>query len=317
MIAMISLAGSIGMVRAADTQWTLSTDDTCLKVSVSNNKIYIDTLKNPAQDWNWVPVPSEVPLPGKNSIKTGDTVYTPNWTYCEVAEDKSDGYTVTLRFTSTTPNLELKSIWRAQSGPGAVENWMTIENKSGGDVTYSPDIAASRVQIRADKAANLHRFKKTNVGYGKVYNDVIGANADFGTNLRIIPYIMLDVGSAHGMYIGYEWELGGFKVTSDKNPLEIIASAYPISENVTQGNNEIFTIPNVYYGTYKGNIDDGSNRFKKWFWNHKITRSLYNNTNEPWTEACVGDGGPGPTDLTPFIVRTIIKINHSLEQRRI
>ena len=33
----------------------------------------------------------------------------------------------------------------------------------------------------------------------------------------------------------------------------------------------------MYYGTYKGDLDDGSNRFKRWFWNHKITRSLHDN----------------------------------------
>ena len=98
---------------------------------------------------------------------------------------------------------------------------------------------------------------------------------------------MLDVGSRHGMYLGYEWELGGFQVTSGSDPLDITASAHPLTENVTRGNREIFTIPSVYYGTYRGDIDDGSNSFKKWFWNHKITRSLHDHADEPWTEVCM------------------------------
>src|ERR1700728_2150078 len=64
--------------------WTLSTADTPLKISVSNNKIHIEGCKNPAQDWNWAPTASEVPLPGRNSIRmagaTGNIDQTPNWT---------------------------------------------------------------------------------------------------------------------------------------------------------------------------------------------------------------------------------------------
>jgi hypothetical protein len=54
----------------------------------------------------------------------------------------------------------------------------------------------------------------------------------------------------------------------------------------------------VYYGTYKGDIDDGSNRFKKWFWNRKITWSLYNHPDEPWIEVCMqAVGGRGSTSI--------------------
>jgi len=64
-------------------------------------------------------------------------------------------------------------------------------------------------------------------------------------------------------------------------------------------NHAIFTIPNVYYGTYKGDIDDGSNKFKRWFWEHKITRSLHNNADEPWTEVCMQDiGENGSASIT-------------------
>ena len=288
-----------GNQRQATSQWTLATADTEVIVSVANNKIVINSLKNPAQNWNWVPVPSEIPLPGKNSITSGRTDFSPNWTYCDATEDKSDGYSVTLWFTSATPKLELKSVWRAYPGPGPVENWVTIENKSEGNVTYGPNIVAARLQIKANKAVNLHRADKTAVGKGKVTYDPLGAKAKIATNSGIIPLIMFDVGSTHGMYLGYEWELGGFQVTSGLDPLDITASVHPLTEKVIRGRNEIFTIPNVYYGAYKGDIDDGSNKFKKWFWNHKITRSLHDHADEPWTEVCMQDiGGKGSTSIT-------------------
>src|ERR1035438_9455288 len=89
-------------VQAANN-WTLSTADTKLKISVSNNKIYIAEFKNPAQDWNWTPVNSEVPLPGKDSIRSGQSAQTPDWQFAGATEAKSGGHAVTLRFISATP----------------------------------------------------------------------------------------------------------------------------------------------------------------------------------------------------------------------
>ena len=88
---------------------------------------------------------------------------------------------------------------------------------------------------------------------------------------------------------GYEWELGGFRVTSAANPQEFTVSVFPVTENVTRAPGAVFTVPSVYYGTYQGDLDDGANRFKRWFWNHKITRSLHDNENEPWSEVCMQD----------------------------
>lgn len=306
LLTMIVLVGNMGMTQAADTRWTLSTDDTCLTISVSSNKVTLDSLANPAQIWNWAAAACEVPLPGKNSIRTvgadvkiGSVDQTPNWTYGGASEDKTNGHTLTLRFTSTTPKLELKSVWRALPGPGPVENQVTIENKTGGKVAYSPGIVAGAPRLKADKGVTLWRFVKTNAGKGRVLTDAVGPNAKLDTDSGHIPLVMLDVGARHGAYIGYEWELGGFTVTSSSDPLEITATVHPLTEFVYQGPNEIFTVPSVYYGTYQGDTDEGSNRFKEWFWNHKITRSLHDNTDEPWTEACVGAGQAASTGKTP------------------
>lgn len=289
----------------ADTnaRWTLCTADTSLKLSVSNNRVYIDGLKNPAQDWNWVPTASEVPLPGRNSIRTGNVDQTPNWKCVGATEDKSDGDTVTLLFTSTMPALELKSVWSAKPGPGPVENQVTIENKTGQGLVYSPDISANVLRLRADKSVNLWSFEKTSQGQGRVGNDLIAPGLHFTKDSRYVPLIMLDVGANHGAYIGFEWELGAFQIASGSDPLDIIVSVLPITEPVSRGPNEVFTIPNVYYGTYKGDIDDGSNRFKKWFWNYKITRTLHDHADEPWTEVCMqvlgGNGSASVTGATP------------------
>ena len=68
-----------------------------------------------------------------------------------------------------------------------MENWVTIENKSEKDVIYDPSIVATRLQIKADNAVNLHRAEKTAVGKGKVYYDPLGAEARVTTNSETIP----------------------------------------------------------------------------------------------------------------------------------
>ena len=279
-----------------DKTWTLSTDDTELTLAVASNALCLISLRNPAQNWNWIPAPSRVPMPG---VQTGTNAQAVSWEFREASEESTSGQQLTLRFTCANPALELKSVWRAQPGPGPVENEIGIKNTSGGDVTFGPGIAAARVDLVADSAVTLHRADKTAVGRGKVHQDVIGPNAKFSTGTSVIPFIMLDVGSTHGAYFGFEWELGGFNVSAQKDPLRMTASVHPITENVIQATGEVFLIPSVYYGTYQGDIDDGSNRFKRWFWNHKITRSLHDNQDEPWVEVCMQEiGGKGSTSIT-------------------
>jgi hypothetical protein len=298
-IASCSLLSAV-QADPADAHWTLSTDDTRLELSVSSNKIFVDGLKNPAQDWNWTPAASEVPLPGVN---TGQAGQTPNWRYAGASEDKRSGYVVTLRFISTTPALEMNSIWTARPGPGPVENQVTIQNNSRREVVYSPGIAAAALRVKADKSVNLWSFEKTSLGQGHLSRDLIGPKARLSRDSRQAPFIMLDVGSAHGAYVGFEWELGVIQIASGSDPLDITVSVLPITEAVTQKANEVFTIPTVYYGTYQGDADDGSNRFKKWFWNYKITRSLHDHADEPWTEVCMqtlgGNGSASVTGATP------------------
>lgn len=279
--------------------WTLSTDDTELTLKVSgstSNPITIVSLRSRKQKWNWTPNASPMPMPG---VQIGADYRQVHWEFRGATEDNKNGCQVTLRFTCADPSLEMKSIWRALSGPGPVENEVSIENKSGGDVTFGPATAAADIKLVADAPVTLLRSDKTSAGEGIVHQDVIGPNARFSTDARVIPLIMLGVGTTHGVYLGFEWEVGGFNVASETDPLQITASVHPITENVTRSKGSVFAIPSVYYGAYNGDIDDGSNQFKRWFWNHKITRSLHDHKDEPWVEVCMQDiGGNGSSGVT-------------------
>lgn len=269
----------------------IGTNDTGATIAVKNNQIYLKSLKNPLRGWDWINADTIVPL------VTPVSGVAPNWTYQDMTTDTSVGVKITLRFTSTTPNLELKSIWWARPGTGPVENWMTVQNKSGGNVTYGTSIQAANLAIKADATADLYRYSKTAYQMPSLDKFTMNANTNVQTNSLYIPLGMLSVGNAHGFYIGYEWELGSFGFSNGSDPLAIGVTVSPFTENVTQGNNEIFNIPSVYYGTYNGDTDDAGNSFKKWFWDYKVPRSLHDNPSEPWTELCFDPGTTQPQSV--------------------
>jgi hypothetical protein len=279
--------------------WQFRTDDTHLTIAVVNNRQVIYELKNPNNGWNWTPEPSEVPL--LNRIMIGSTTYLPNWKFRDVTENFKDGYTVTLRFISSKPKLELKSNWRARKGCGPVEHWMTVENKTGGNIIYDcADIISSNLTSRADTTVTLWRFDREPVGRppNGVFKNRVEANSIIVSMVQsaydvsdrsdaVLPFLIMDVVSTHGLYIGYGWDFGMF-VTSIGNDRCIITNRFNLANanpvEIVEENGKILNIPYTFYGTYIGDADDGSNKMKKWFWNYRMTRTMRENNDEPLVE---------------------------------
>jgi hypothetical protein len=301
------VAGSAVLdARAADARWSLATDDTALRVAVTENRISIVSLKRAGDAWEWLPAPSEVPMPGRDSVKVAGKAMTPTWEYRDASELRTNGHLLILRFTNAEPALELKSYWQALPGCGPVEDWMTIENQTGGAVALSPAVAAGALRFKADRPVTFHRAEKTAAGTGRVFIDAVTANARLSTGSGILPLAIFDAGSEHGLYLGFEWELGGFQVAAGADPLSVAVSVNPLTEEILLAPRECLWIPAVYYGVYRGDTDDGANRFKRWFWNHKITRSLHDNPGEPWVEVCMQDiGGKGSTSITGLTPQSV------------
>ncbi|MDD5704794.1 MAG: GH36 C-terminal domain-containing protein [Kiritimatiellae bacterium] len=284
----------ISGVESEPCAWTLTTEDTELTITVESNTLNVTRLLNPARKWNWAPAPSPVPLP----VMPGKRL---KWDFRGASEDKEGGgQRVTLRFACTEPALEMQSVWRAWTGPGPVENEVFIVNNSAESVAYGSDIVAAGVELVADGPMLAHWADKTPAGRGRVHERMLGGtNAAISIGTAAIPLVILNVASNHGAYVGFEWELGGFKLQSQADTPRLKVSVHPITGAATSGKGETFLIPSVYYGAYAGDIDDGANRFKRWFWNHKITRSLHDNDNEPWVEMCMSEpGGGGSSSVT-------------------
>ncbi len=286
--------------------WQLKTDDTHLTVAVIDNRPIIYELKNSRNGWNWIENFSEMPLPEK--VQVGSASYKPDWKYKDTTVEKSDGIKLTLRFLSTTPILELESVWLAKPGVGPVENLVSVKNNSGSSITFEyADVVPADNAFTADSQATLWLFNKAKY-LGKNYpsdrpvvksikipaNDTISYNLENtgGEGFEIangnLPFQLLDVDSKHGLYIGYEWNFGRFQNRVDSDPLTIhYRSCLWNTGSVTKENGKVFHVPAMFFGTYMGDIDDGSNHMKRWFWNYKITPAIKNNPDEPEIGYCI------------------------------
>lgn len=274
--------------------WDLYTGDTYVKLGACSNGPVIMELKNITEGWNWISSPRVFPLISRVDI--GSTQYAPDWAYQNAAVDTSSGTKVTLTYASTTPSLVLKSIWWARTGNGPVEHWMNITNNTGSEVTIYQQESLNLI-VKGDMNPTLWRFHKDSGqadGTG-VYKSLLanGNSITADTNTAnnwnasgFIPCIYLDSGSAHGLYIGWEWPHGR---------INTLASGFPVvTANVRAGLNTdfktninsgaTFDVPSAYLGAYKGDTDDGSNIFKKWFFSYKAPSKLRTDTNEPLTQ---------------------------------
>ena len=306
MLTVISQVG-LSQNQVPNPNWHLKTKDTQVTIAVVDNRPVICELKNVRNKWNWIKNFSPMPFPEK--VLTEGVSYQPNWKYKDAIVEKSNGTKLILRFFSTTPNLLLESVWEARSGVGPVENSVSIKNNSGDSITFQDaDVIAANINLTADATATLWRFNKGRylgtkfqkdkpiVNFDKIgindtityylSNDANGSSPE-GINSHL-PYQIFDINSEHGLYIGYEWSFGVFKNQTGPDPRTIHYKSYLWDNtSVTIQSGKVFKVPAVFVGTYTGNIDDGSNKMKRWFWNYKITPTIKNNPDEPLIEYCI------------------------------
>ena len=303
----VTLPAVVAQQSLPGTNWTLDTSTTDLTLAILNNRPTIFTLKNPSQNWNWTATQTSLPLLGR--VYIGATAYAPNWTYQDATVDTTSGTKVTLRFTSTTPSLELKSIWWARPGVGPVEVATTVQNNTGSTINYNDsDVATADLTFTADAPATIWHFDKVVSAGGDRYaaapvksqlmntaNSSVQAYTDnsYGS-VSDIPVRDYDVNSVHGLYIGYMSSFGKASDQSYSNPLTIEhKDLIWDTGSFNQANGVLLSLPSFFIGTYQGDLDAGGNTEKAWYWNYKLPATMRANSNEPLVEYCTPDTEAG------------------------
>ena len=319
---------------AFDAAVFLSTDDTAITLTVGGagaipgGPLRLRSLRHRTAGWEWICDDGvAVPLPSPRGPSPV------NWAFVNATQNST---AATIWFTAAG-DLELESIWIARSGGGPIENMVQIRNGGFTAVVFDSSLESASMKLMPPPGAVFSMFEKRGVGVPLPPMDLILRPEDklsfsvptggpgHGTELegQYIPLAFIKAegshysGTAHGIYVGSEWELGHFNVTtrgSGSHLVDTFLVIAPIdpanttkhlpadSVAIATGNDDPdirgeFTVPTVYYGAFVGRQEDGSNSFKLWFWRHKITRSLHENANEPWVQQCwepiAGEPFPG------------------------
>jgi len=287
-------------------EWELSTADTYIRIASSDDGPVIRELKNPKQNYNWIYPETTVPLPDNIYIegkqKSGIT-----WTYANFKIDDMNGKKISLVFQCNEfPQVSVTSIWQADTNnPGPIQHQFVFDNKSNRNAAIYPLLRSLELDVKSDGDVNLWRFNKDQCPIdpvGVYINKLAGGSSytvsafDNTEGGGFLPFAVLDCGEQHGMYTGWEWQIGNVNVTAGS------ANAFKIKTGYDDGANDgmngpdfvddcyelmaktSFAMPFSYLGTYKGDVDEGTNLFKRWYFHNKIPSNLRNDPTEPWTQ---------------------------------
>ncbi len=253
--------------------------------------------------WNWTSEPSVFSFVARVDID--GVAHTPRWTYRTGIEDRKNGNTVTLVFTSANPDLKLTSIWQARHGPGPIRHTMFITNKTTQSVTIyeqesldvhmvGPEASIGVTYISDDgsipDATGVYHDNLVK-GYKKVLP--ISENLDF------IPYVAVDADGTQGIYMGWEWSVGRIAIDAYNSPTRAYAGAYLRAGNRDDFKTDLapgekFEVPPAFIGAYRGDLDDAANSLHKYLFNYSIPSTLRKDASYPKVEwnafAATGQG---------------------------
>ena len=307
--------------RAQADTWTLQTDDTLMTLSALGAPIITQLAVNSTCGLDWMATPSVVPLV-RQVTDASSVTYLPNWTLASSSvNNDAPGTQVTLTYTSTAPALTLTQVWWARPGVGPVEETSTLANNNptSSITVNNSDIVCSDVTVtpEAGVTPTLWEFSRSSVNDGSaafsagVLQTSLGASTSLTAVVSddphstsyssgyaysgsyVLPFQMFDatgVRGEYGLYLGYENDFGLLTTVGTSDPatsplykIRNVASMWN-ANSITVAGSSTVALPAMFFGTYSGDTDTGSNHMKKWFWSYNIPASLAANANEPLVE---------------------------------
>lgn len=315
-------AGDVEKINEEDTPYSLHAKESEIAFEVRENRLFVVSLSD-ASGENVIQA-SEYPLPMGIFIngeeKTPDWKFVDAVLKTE-ADNGIERNVSVFSFHDDIVGLTYKIYCAARSSlEGPFEFYSELVNESGADFVYKTGEFFNVKAVASEKEPTVFRIKKesyiadglklrasfqepdTNDLYlyqgSGLYNQKLSEeqycvawnNADENTEGKaFIPMIYLDYSGERGIYIALEYSVGRVKVGSFSGIVNL-ASDIDVAEQsgvifeTTVRENTTFLIPSVYFGTYTGDLDDGSNIFKKWFLGCKSPEIVRENENEPLTQ---------------------------------
>ena len=280
--------------------YTLGTDTTKADFAVYVDGLYMTSLEFADESKNvtqYIDKAIKVPL---ISVINGENV---EWIYESSGLVATDNKKIlTASFVSADGKYAIDAIWTAGEGVGPLEYNQRVTSREGKLSIAYPDVVSANFRIEPDSDATLYRFSRSRVNDGSDpyfaegtlktpmapgVNVISSVENGYSPVASILPYQVIDIGGSHGVYFGHYWSFG--KLLVRNNDRGSIAITTYLSDNedskIEREEGVTLDVPGFFIGTYNGDIDNGSNDMKHWFWKYKITRTLYENDDEPLIEA--------------------------------
>ncbi len=283
------------------TSYELENDDIKVTVVSDNNKEYLTSLTNKNNNYNWINKATEIPL---LSEYQGGSV---NWVLDTFQYSEPNNYSgsgkdackvLVFNYKCEVSGLTLKSYWKLYK-TGPIYHYSEIKNNTGAKISFdSSQIVAGDILLKTPSDVTIHSFNRSRFNNGVdgnftkgVFENKVTTNLFFKSSVEnswllssgSLPFEVLHSSDNHGLYVGYEFSYGDMlmRTQSDKTVLRFTAELGVSSDVIVRENGETLLVPPVFYGAYCGDVDDGSNNMKKWFYNYLMTESLRENANEP------------------------------------
>jgi len=279
-----------------NTTWTCRTADTVSVFSWDGHDLILEELNHCGINRC---IPSKIPFPKQYRIgDEGDPVPF-EWELCReysskdgfdimFVDEKSDcSYKVSLKGRPDIAGpVEYSAVLR-NSSPEIVRIW--VDEIFSAIYSFEKPATAWRIAKEHWLAEGIQSKIRNKFAPGPgIYKDLItegmrvtaetNTNQDFNC-AGMIPMIYLDSGEC-GAYIAFEW------INSNINA-EYVSGGVRVSVELHEGFTTRvrpgydFTVAPIYIGVYTGDVDDGSNIFKRWFFLEKSPKNVRENTKEP------------------------------------
>jgi len=265
--ANLSAAGSEH--QNAAKPWRLATNDTEIELVVKDGSPVLEGLRSTATRRNWLSSPLKESL--MKSVQVDGVSKDLNWNF-EGADLDAKGAQLNIHFNNSSPKLSLVSVWRARSGHGPTEHWLTIANESGRTITVTQQesLALTNLTVPSGESAqawwinrgggNASREGGTlNVAVDSDFDQVLASDPTDGSSP--VPWMAVQIRQDEGLYVGWEFSgIGNIRArttSTDPTRFELRVGLSPdFKTDIPAG--ATFLAPPAFVGCYKGDVDDGS-----------------------------------------------------------
>ncbi len=274
---------------ALEQSWTLATEDTRLTLGVTAaGELVVGELSCPAVGHNWITSPVAIRLMPQAEV--AGRCNSLMWRFAGASVDESHGRKLTVRFSCDDPALEAVSQWHACEGPGPIHHSLQIKNLSDQPVTIGEQPTFDLDLAGATAMWCFHSDGITPDPVGVYHHPLTGDDAVHRHTVQtvptgqFIPYVVLDAGEQHGLYLGLEWSVCRIEAVileGNTSPAVRVRGGNIADLRAELAPGESLEVRPGFIGTYAGDLDDAGNRLRRWLLRYRLPDVLREDSSYP------------------------------------